>query len=229
LFVRKIKPFEDNIGELTKSLEFLSSKFDELFANSNVVEASNKSLQQENQLLRSQVSNLENTTAQISSNLNDLDQYIRRDTLEIKGIAVQRDDNTDDLVCSVAALVNVHMQPEDITISHRLKVPRDANTPPTIIVKFVQRSLRDKLYFAKKYLRDKSTSDLNIWQSATNKIFVSENLTPKNNLLFKKCLAVKKSKNYRFIWTQYGKIYLRKNSNSSAILISKAEDLDNLP
>ena len=226
---RKIKPLNDKIIELTKSLDFLSSKYDDLLAKSNVLETSNKSLQQENQLLRSQVSNQEHITTQISSNLNDLDQYIRRDTLEIKGIPVTRDENTDVLVSSVGVLADVNIQPEDITISHRLKAPKDAKFPPSIIVKFVQRSLRDKLYYAKKHLKDKSTSDLHMWHTTNNKIYISENLTPKNNLLFKKSLEVKKSKNYRFIWSRHGKIFVWKNTNSSAILISKPEDLDNLP
>ena len=37
-----------------------------------------------------------------------------------------------------------------------------------------------------------------------------------------------RSKNYKFLWTNQGKIYLRKDTNSSVKLIANMKDLDSL-
>ena len=96
------------------------------------------------------------------------------------------------------------------------------------IVKFVHRDTRDRFYAARKNLRDKTTANLDLLMPSENKIYISENLTAANRELFKDCLKVKKDLNYRFTWTHYGRIFLRKDSGSPVIMISNRSILDQL-
>ena len=215
--------------ELVKTVEFVSTKYDELLTKQNNLEAANVELQKENQLLKIQVFYLQNNAAQTSDNLNDLEHFGRRDCLEICGIPVKREENTDELVRSVGDLIDAGIKPEDISISHRLISQRSTpNSPPAITLKLICQShctpVRDKLYSARKHLQNKTTTDLGLGRTFSNKIYLAKSLIRKNKNL--KCWQTKKSLNYKFIWTNQGRIYLRKDSSSPARIVSTEKDLE---
>ena len=114
---RKLKPLDDKMEGLVKSIEFISAKYDELMIKQQKIEEMNNELSNENQMLKKQVFNLQNQTEQTSGKLNELEQYGRRDCLEIRGIPVQDGEDTDTMVCSVGNLVNVNIKTEDISFS----------------------------------------------------------------------------------------------------------------
>ena len=168
--------------------------------------------------------------------------YTRRECLEVSGIPELQDENTDELVIKVGSLMGVVINKEDISVSHRIPKPSfssvvagnlnnveaSTSTTPKIIVKFVRRDTRDRFYAARKNLRDKITGNLDLLMPLENKIYISENLTATNRELFKDCLKVKKDLKYRFTWTHYGRIFLRKDSGSPVIMVSNRSILDQL-
>ncbi|CAB3977977.1 Hypothetical predicted protein [Paramuricea clavata] len=118
---RKLKPFEDKMEGLVKSVEFISAKYDELLIKHQYIEEMINELVKENKLLKKQIFNLPNQSEQMCVNFNELEQYDRQNCLEIRGIAVQEGEDTDTLVCSIGNLVNVNIKAEDMSISHRFK------------------------------------------------------------------------------------------------------------
>ena len=87
----KLKPLGEKIEGLVKSVEFISSQYDELLIKHQNMEAINCELQKENELLRNEVLDLRNQSEQMWDKVDDLEQYGRRDCLEIRGIPVQKD------------------------------------------------------------------------------------------------------------------------------------------
>ena len=53
--------------------------------------------------------------------LNELEQYGRRECLELRGIPVTDHENTTELVCQVANLVGVEISESDVSTSHRIQ------------------------------------------------------------------------------------------------------------
>ena len=151
-----------------------------------------------------------------------------------------KEENTDNIVIKVGSLIGLDIEKHDISISHRLPKPsysaavregprassNASSRAPNIIVKFVRRETRDRFYKGRKLLRDKSTRDLDLARYSENKIYISENLTQANKDIFKESLQVKKDLKYKFIWTFYGRMYLRKDSESPVVAILKLSDLD---
>ena len=86
--------------------------------------------------------------------------------------------------------------------------------------------MKEQFYHDRKHLKNKSTKDIGLSQFSDNGIFVSESLTSKNKLLFKDCLKFKIENNYKYIWTQNGRIYLRKDKDCPARIISNQQDLN---
>ena len=83
-------------------------------------------------------------------------------------------------------------------------------------MKFARHETKELFYRARKEL---TTNDLGF--SEGNNIFINESLTETNKELFKATLKFKKDYSYSYIWTSNGKIYLRKDSDSPAKLISE--------
>jgi FtsZ-binding cell division protein ZapB len=89
----KFRPVEDKVKELVKTVEFISAKYDELLSKQINIEAVSNALVKENEILKSQVSNLQNRVEQLSTNVNDLEQYGRRECLEIRGVPFRDDED----------------------------------------------------------------------------------------------------------------------------------------
>ena len=161
---------------------------------------------------------------------DEQEQYSRRECLEIHGIPKLVKEDTNDLVVKVGSLINVKIDPNDISVSHRLPTKnkgRKDNTVP-IIVRFIKRDVRDQLYSSRRLLKDHTIDDIGLGRLGSYKIFIQESLTSKKKELFKKCLKFKKENRFKFIWTSYGTIYLRKNEHSPSHKIAFESNLTRL-
>ena len=82
----------------------------------------------------------------LQENLDGLEQYSRKTSLEFDGIPEDVGIPTDEVVCKVAQAVGVEMDPEKIEISHRLN--RKKGIKP-IIAKFANHKDKAKCYKAR--------------------------------------------------------------------------------
>jgi hypothetical protein len=75
--------------------------------------------------------------------LNNLEQYSRRECLEIRGVPVLPGEKTNEIVRKVGEVIGVVIESNDIAISHRLPANRNnsRNTEPAIIAKFIRRDI----------------------------------------------------------------------------------------
>ena len=106
----------------------------------------------ENVSLKAELLKSTNELKLLKKSLNDLEQYTRRDCLEIRGIPLPSTstdvDQTDNVVLKIGKKIGVPMQKSDISISHRIPSRKQFNDegypiPPAIIVKFVKRQPRE--------------------------------------------------------------------------------------
>lgn len=222
----KLAPLNSTVVELRKSLDeaikhvkFVDAKYDDLLKKMKKDE-DRKALWTENKTLKLAVQTLEKQHASLELQLrnhltesNEKNQYDCRECLEVRGIpqhATPSEENTNAIIIEVGKLIGVAILDNDISVSHRLpqaKSYKGKNVGPSpIIVKFTRRSVKERLYGARKNLRNKTSSDLGYPEE--NKIYLAESLTEKNRELFKESLAVKKNLEFKFIWTNNCRIYL---------------------
>lgn len=219
----------DKLDEIEKSVGFLSNSYDNLTERVKNIELKNIDLTNENCRILCYLNNATNELEQHKKDLDDLEQYIRRECLEIRGVPLGEEEDTNEIIRKVGDLVDVDIADKDISVSHRLP-SKNHNADSSIIVKFVRRDIRDILYKSRTSLRNKTTHDLDprYRRGQAKKIFIVESLTRKNNLLFNQCLKKKRELKYDYIWTHYGKILLRKNGSSPVITINNERDLKKL-
>ena len=128
LFDRKLGPLHGKIDgvsckldEAITSLKFLSEMYDELNVKVTTLEKREKELVQENQWLRGEVNKLAKRVTDDELANDELEQYSRRDCIEIRNIPVTKDENANRIVIELADKIGVNIQETDISISHRVK------------------------------------------------------------------------------------------------------------
>ncbi|XP_070543753.1 uncharacterized protein [Ptychodera flava] len=189
-------------------------------------------LKANNDRLQDQLTVTQRELSNTQEELHDLQQYSRRNNIEIHGIPQRNGEDTNDIVVRVAAAVGVDITPSDIDISHRLpsrqNQTQQRHQTPAIIVKFVRRSVRNSIYYARKNLRGQTPNQIRVGDNNTNNIYINENLTPTMKRLFHQVNERRKQLKWRFIWTSNGKIFTRKDETSEVISVSSAKAVNRI-
>ena len=131
-----------------------------------------KILQAENQDLKLHVRKLEAVTSQTHEEVNNLEQYGRRECLEFQGLAWTKNENIDDLI--LKKMVGVDLKAEEISVSQRLSPASDKNPQPAIIARFCSRKTRDAVFSQRHRLRSHNKAH------PKGRIFNNESLTKIN-------------------------------------------------
>lgn len=220
----KLSPLSEQLEEALAMVKSLNTKYEKMEETLVVLQEENKALKEEHASLKAQVLSSANDLKSVQKSLNDLEQYTRRDSVEIRGIPLpeeSQEEDTNEIVLQLSQKMGIPLERKDISVSHRIR--SRSSVDPAIIVKFVRREVRERLYRARKRLKSITTADFGF--SVEKKIFINESLTPKNKELFKDCLRFKKDNSFKFLWTNAGKIFLRRNADSPVILINSSVDI----
>ena len=186
-------------------LEFVNAKYEELLEMMESSKEERKAFKDENKILKATIRSIESSLESVTRVNNDLEQYTRKECVEIRGIpvaATPSEEQTNNIVTNVGKLLGMDITQNDISVSHRMpqsQKHKGKHGPPAIIVKCTRRDVKDNFYRARKQLKDLTTRDLGY--SEKNKIYLAESLTERNRILFKDCLKVKKDMEFKFIWT----------------------------
>ena len=189
----------------------------------------NVALQQELQSAKKSLKEEIEEKERLSEGLDDLEQYTRKNALEIHGVPENLYSTTEEVVIKLGETLNVSISPEDIEISHKLNAP---NKP--IIVKFLSHKVKSKLYKKRVELKNFNVSDLfptSGYATAIgrgNRIFLNENLTAYRRSIVKKANKMRKDNLLVSVWTIDGKVFVKTSPSGEAVRVYSLEDLDSL-
>lgn len=194
--------------EIAKVNSFLTS----LEAKMSTLETENKALIVQCEALTKKNEDLSKHVQNLQNDMCEMQQYSRSNNIEIKGIPVTSNENIYSVLSSVATALDVDYSGGDISIAHRLQQPKDKSQPPSIVVQFVSRFVRNEWLAAAKKKHLQTTDLIKTFRPAP--VFVNEHLTAENKaLLGKSKYLVRKSKLHS-AWTRNGIINVRKSSDS---------------
>ena len=233
---KELKSLKDATDHAIGGLSYLASEYDDFIK-------SNCSLSKSNQSLVKDLRNIKEKQIETEKQLDNLEQYGRRENLEIHGIPVMRNENTNQIIKSVAKSLNIALNDSEISTSHRLIQPDTASSnrvterqqtrtpttsfrqhpPAPIIVRFSNRDKRNELYRQRKNLQN-NTEVKSIFGSASN-ISIKENLTAYRKMLYGTAKLAQRDLNFKFLWTSQGRIRLRQNETSRIISVTSLADL----
>lgn len=141
---------------------------------------------------------------------NDLEQYSRRNNIDVHEVQKEENEDLMDVLRELAAKLELpELTLRDIETAHRVST-RDGRVPP-ILVRFRERKLRGQW-------TQKNATLKNI------KIFINENLTKRIRSLFWSARSMEREKEYKFVWMRNGKILVRRREEA-AVKIESERDL----
>ena len=157
---------------------------------------------------------------------DDLEQYSRKNSLEIHSIPQDAYPSIEAAVIKVAEALSITVEPENIEISHKLNHGR------AIIVKFSSHKVKWKLYRERTKLKDVKISDLFPSYPSSGRqrqrIFINENLTAYRRRIVKETNKRRQEGTLFSVWTLDGKIYIKTTPDGSPVRIFSEGDLDHL-
>ncbi|KAJ8704353.1 hypothetical protein PYW08_013077 [Mythimna loreyi] len=209
---------ETNI-EIKKSIEFLSSKYDDL-------QKEIKRLQQENIEYKKHAESLELA-------VRDLQYKSRSSSIEVRNVPIQEMESSADLtkiVTAIANLVNLPLTPSHFRDIYRITGNRGTSKP--IIAEFtnVQTKIdlisKIRTYNNKKTNReDKLNTELIGISGQKQAVFVDEHLSNTNKKLFYQAREFARLRKYAFCWTSNGNVFIRKQAGDKQILVKSETTL----
>ena len=148
----------------------------------------------------------ENDQNKLKEEINNLEQYGRKNNLRFDGLFEDKHETAEQsgrkvAECLNTLIPNLFIRKCDIDIAHRLNRKKDQHgRPRQIIVKFVSRMTRDRIWQHRQLL-------------ARSRIFVNEDLTPKNAYVMA-CLRKKQPDEVDSSWSANGKLFFKNKSGS---------------
>lgn len=244
-FTEKLNIFEESVQHIKRQHEAFDKRIDSLVSTlsnmrtehiSNTQAISHLSqeflslqtkmttMENENTLLRSKLSNLE----VLEHNLNDIEQRGRMKNLEIFGIAERKTENLAPMMCKIASVLGVTMTEGDIEYATRLPSRVKTNgLPKAIIIQFKSIKLRDSVLSAVRKKRGLTSTDIGI-PGDSKPIYINEHLTSKNKAILKATKIKCKELGFQNVWTRNTKIYIRQHNKAPALRIFNLEQLNNI-
>ena len=116
-----------------------------------------------------------------SKKVDALELYGWRLNLETAVVPLKNNENTNDIEVEVAKLANVEITEDQISCSHRLTakpkryaIDQVAQSPPPIIIRFISRDSRNRLYANRQ---NQNIANLKHFSTdGTNHFYINENL-----------------------------------------------------
>ena len=139
------------------------------------------------QALREKFNEQKSTTDELYESLDDLEQYSRKNSLEIHGAPEDLYTSAEDVVIKLSELLDEPVRGKDIGITH--KIYSGKNKPRNIIVKFISHKKKTAFY-KRTALKNVRISQLfphcpAATALASKRLFINENLTPFRRYLVK--------------------------------------------
>ena len=166
---------------------------------------------------------LESTVHDLQVKLDDQEQYSRRESLRVDGIAERENESTDQLIlelCNQQLNVEPPLQLQDIARSHRTG-DRANIGKRAILVKFNSYRIRNQVIRARRQLKTVNDSRRTDGQAP---IYMNEDLTRRRAHLAYQARSLKKTKRISDTWTWDGLIRV-KDLHNRVHTIQKESDL----
>lgn len=224
--MHEFKSAKDEINTLAQAVQYASDKMDESMTLMKEIKSDLAAVKKENENLRSMNTTLSNEVNILKDKVRSLEQYSRKNNVEINGIPETPRENVFNLVKDVGTALGLDIQDSDISTAHRVPSFKK-DRPPPLIVQFSRRITRDTLL--SKFRDKKSMTAQEINPALTfQRVYINEHLTPENKLFLKTLKEKCKEASYDYAWCRDGKFFVRKCQGERVHRVTSCEDLNKL-
>ncbi|XP_046663120.1 uncharacterized protein LOC124356018 [Homalodisca vitripennis] len=214
------------MNDLRTSVQFMSDKIDSSNKLMHDIKQEMSTLRKENEELRLKNHNLTSDVRNLRERVRALEQYTRKNNLEISGVPETPNEDTICLLKDIAKIIGVEVDVTHLNAAHRIP-SFNKRQPPPIIVQFQQRIIKDMWLKKFKETRNLSAKQVNP-AYPDQRVYISDHLSPENKQFLTKLKAKCSEVGYKFAWTRDGKFFVRKDEGDKCQKIDTVEDLEKL-
>jgi len=212
------------LKEIRKSIEYNSSTIEDLVKSNEDLKADIREIKNHNQNLKEDMCKLNKELQSAKKDIIDLKQYSRRLNTEIANFPETENEDINCIIDKFMDIIGVDLK-DNLVAYHRVPTMNKSKIKP-IIIKF--NTVLAKSNFMEKSKRQNiMANQINSSLSAVP-VYINDHLCPELKQLLYKCKVFKKEKNYKFVWTKSGKIFIRKQEGSKIHVINSDSDLLNV-
>lgn len=213
----------NTLEELVRSVNFMSTQFDEFIKVQNDILEEIKNLKRENIKLKEENDLLNKEVKQLITKVDSFEQQLLESSIEISGIPVTKNENCIDIINKLSEKLG-----EQITVDHafRLNIPkRNINK---IVAKLKDIKMKKNIIKSWKSNRSLCASDIYSGFNKDDKIYINECLTKSRRQLFGKARSAAKLNGFKYVWVNDGDILARKEDGTKILKIRNEDDLTKL-
>ncbi|XP_073947382.1 uncharacterized protein [Choristoneura fumiferana] len=218
--------FRSTISGLSTAVNLCNQRVDDLSERVEAIE------RQQPANVLPDASIFEEKIASLMQDINDRDQDLLQNDVEVAGVPEGKNESAMHLALSIFIKLGVQLEERDIVSAERagpLRVAREggggAPRPRPLVVRLARRAERDRLLAAARVRRGATTEGIT---SAVTTFYINERLTKANRILFYKARVEASSRNWKYVWTRDGNIYVRKEHGSPRHRLRSEIDLTKL-
>lgn len=220
---------KEELSQIKSSFQSQGREISKLKETLTKVTNENVSLVSQLEQARKKLRDQEEETTRLWAEQDELEQYSRKNSLEIHGLPENVYSSTEEAVLKLAGALNVEMSASDIEISHKLR--RKGKT--FIIAKFVSHKVKTRLYKERTKLKDIRIASVfpsfsNAASAGVNRVYINENLTAYRRKLVAIGREMREDGTINNIWTIDGKVFVKTSPDGSPTRIREEDDFKNL-
>lgn len=213
----EFKKHSTQFNDFQSSLEFFSNKIDEASKVMESIKLQNQTILKENDALKKKNVELSKNFNELESKVRDLEQYSRRENIEVNGVPQTRGENEKDILRDLGKAIGVEVDANSVVAVHRVPAFNKARTP-ALIARFTTRELRDT--WLQKYREKKTLMACDINRNfPASRVYIGEHLTPDNKLLLRNMKEEGKHLGVKYVWCREGRFYARRSEGDNSVRV----------
>ena len=190
----KVEEILKELKNIKNSINLLNQNFETMKQDYEIIKKENIEILKKNKFLQDKVSLLE-------KQVNNLDLYERRQSLEIQEIPYIPNENIKKIAVNVLQKVKDNIKMEDLDLVHRLgketKDERNFKENRSIIVRFKTRGTRNSIFENCKKAYKFTVKDFGF--NSTHYFYINKNLNPQTKSLLLEANKLKKEHQWKYI------------------------------
>ncbi|XP_046688024.1 uncharacterized protein LOC124373690 [Homalodisca vitripennis] len=201
----------------------LAFEIEQITTMLRIIQDENSKLKKGNAELRSAVSNLE-------VRVRSIEQYSRKQNIEIDGISETQREDIYAVLNDVGKAIGVELKKEKVVAAHRVPTFNKKSMPPRflLVVRFTSYDEKDEWINGFKRVRPLMADKINPNFNSSTRVFVNEHVSPENKQLLSKTKEAAREKNYKYVWSRDGRIFVRRSEGEKCKRIDLSSDLEKL-
>ncbi|KAF6210580.1 hypothetical protein GE061_013686 [Apolygus lucorum] len=229
ILLTKIEAFGDRMKSMEEAMNFFGEQYEDMKERMTQVENVTSEVKKVNEDLMKGNSELRKEVCEMKKKIDDLEQVNLTSIIEIKGIPYTQNEELAEVITKLADKLNVPETDRQYESVYRVRPKRtdgNAEDKGLLIMKLPSYKQKKSWIGQIKVYKDLTAKDLHS-SMKDSKIFINDRLTAKNSALYWLARKFGKHYGYRFVWTNDGRIFMKKDELSSTRVI-RVLDADQL-